>query len=167
MRRFRQQLPSEAAVGVLEKGTNGVLSLIDSDGEPYGVPVSYVFDRDGYIYFHSAIQGHKIDCIRAEPRCSFCVVDQDHIVPGEFTTYFRSVILFGTIRVLEDDEEKRSAIEKLTLKYAPESSPERRAAAIDREWDRLCMWEFQVEHMSGKEAIELVKKGKGVGNQFD
>lgn len=115
---------------------------------------------DGRLYFHCARSGHKLDILAENAKASFCVIDQDEIKPEELTTYFRSVILFGTVRILEDDEEKRSAIEKLTLKYAPESSPERRAAAIDREWDRLCMLEFQVEHMSGKEAIELVKLKK-------
>ena len=88
-----------------------------------------------------------------------------------FTLHYAVALYSSIIRFVYEylklDEEKRNAIEKLTLKYAPESSPERRAAAIDREWDRLCMLEFQGEHMSGKEAIELVKKGKEAENQFD
>ena len=61
---------------------------------------------------------------------------------------------------MEDDAEKRSAIEVLARKYAPEDNDENRAAAIDREWKPLCMLEMTVEHLSGKEAIELVKLKK-------
>ncbi len=154
MRRSRQQLPSEAAVGVLEKGTNGVLSLIDSDGEPYGVPVSYVFDRDGYIYFHSAIQGHKIDCIRAEPRCSFCVVDQDHIVPGEFTTYFRSVIASGCVEIISDTEGILKGLRLLCGKYSPGIDP---SAEIERCLGHVSILRMKILEISGKEAIELIR----------
>lgn len=166
LRRSRQALSPEECTAVLERGTSGVLALSDSQGQPYAVPLSFVY-MDGKLYFHCAKSGHKLDIMAENAKASFCVIDQDEIRPEELTTYFRSVILFGTIRVLEDDGEKRSAIEKLTLKYAPESSPEGRAAAIGREWSLLCMLEFHVEHMSGKEAIELVKKGKEAGKQFD
>ena len=113
---------------------------------------------DGKLYFHSAKAGNKIDAIRSCPKGSFCVIDQDHIVPEEYTTYFRSVIAFGTVRILEEDEEKRAAIEKLAVKYAPADSRENRDGAIDREWAPLCMLEMEVEHLSGKEAIELVRQ---------
>lgn len=124
---------------------------------PYAVPLSYVY-ADGKIYFHSAKSGHKVDAVRSCPRASFCVIDQDHIVPEEYTTYFRSVIAFGTVRILEEDGEKRAAIEKLAVKYAPADSRENRDSAIDREWAPLCMLEMEVEHLSGKEAIELVRQ---------
>ena len=46
MRRFKQLLPTEMSMEILISGTNGVLSLTDADGEPYGVPLSYVYDGD-------------------------------------------------------------------------------------------------------------------------
>ena len=91
-------------------------------------------------------------------KASFCVVDQDQIVPEEYTTYFRSVIAFGTVRILEDDNEKREAVRMLTVKYAPDDSEENREQAIEREWKPLCMLEMKIEHMTGKEAIELAVK---------
>ena len=157
MRRFKQALPPEECRAVLERGTSGVLALSGDGGWPYAVPLSYVY-ADGKLYFHSAKSGHKVDAIRSCPRASFCVIDQDHIVPEEYTTYFRSVIAFGTVRILEEDGEKRTAIEKLAVKYAPADSRENRDSAIDREWAPLCMLEMEVEHLSGKEAIELVRQ---------
>ena len=160
MRRKKQVLPQAEAEAVLRKGTSGVLSLAGDDGYPYGVPISYVY-ADGKLYFHSATSGHKLDAVRRNPKASFCVIDQDEIVPEEYTSYFRSVIAFGQIRILEDEQEKWAAIEKLALKYAPDSSAADREAAIRREWKPLCMLEMTVEHMTGKEAIELVRKRAG------
>ena len=79
-------------------------------------------------------------------------------MPEEYTTYFRSVIAFGTLRVLEEEREKRAAIEALAVKYAPADDPASRNRAIDREWTPLCMLEMAVEHLTGKEAIELVRQ---------
>lgn len=156
LRRKRQALSNEACAEILHRGTSGVLALSGDDGYPYAVPISYVYDGEK-LYFHSAKAGHKLDAILREPKASFCVIDQDQIVPEEYTTYFRSVIAFGRIRILEDAEEKRAAIEKLALKYAPDDSAENRRRAIDREWKPLCVLEMSIDHLSGKEAIELVK----------
>lgn len=159
MRRFNQALSPEDCAAVLDRGTSGVLALSGDEGYPYAVPISYVYDREaGALYFHSAKAGHKIDAVRRCAKASFCVIGQDRVVPEEYTTYFRSVIAFGTIRILEEDSEKRAAIEKLAVKYAPRDSIQNRDQAIDREWAPLCMLKMTVEHLTGKEAIELVRQ---------
>lgn len=86
------------------------------------------------------------------------MIDKDLVVPEEYTTYFRSVIAFGQIRIIEGDLEKRAAIEKLAIKYAPEDTAASRDHAINREWKPLCMLEMTIDHITGKEAIELVKE---------
>ena len=159
MRRKRQALPLERCEEVLRRGTSGVLALSGDEGYPYAVPISYCYDGSR-LYFHCAKEGHKLDAIRREPRASFCVIDQDQVVPEESTTYFRSVIVFGRVTVLEDDGAKRAAVEKLALKYAPADRAEHRREYIDREWAPLCMLEMTVDHMTGKEAVELVRARK-------
>lgn len=159
MRRKRQALPLERCEEVLRRGTSGVLALSGDGGYPYAVPISYCYDG-ARLYFHCAKEGHKLDAIRREPRASFCVIDQDQVVPEEYTTYFRSVIVFGRVTVLEDDGAKRAAVEKLALKYAPADRAEHRREYIDREWAPLCMLEMTVDHMTGKEAVELVRARK-------
>ena len=155
MRRKKQILTEEKAKEVLSSGTSGVLALLGDDDYPYAVPVSYVY-CGSKIYFHGAKSGHKIDAIKKCDKASFCVIDKDDVIPEEYTTYFRSVIAFGKIRIMEDESEMRKAIELLAEKYYPDSSKEERSIAIDREWKPLCMIEFSIEHLSGKEAIELV-----------
>lgn len=159
MRRFTQQLPDAAGEEILKSSTSGVLSVIGDSGYPYGVPLSYVYEN-GKIYFHCARSGHKLDAVKNNDKASFCVIAQDEIVPDKYTTCFRSVIAFGRVRVMEDENEVRHAIEILARRYNPADSTESRYSAIDRELDRLCMLEFQIEHMTGKEAIELVRRKK-------
>ena len=156
MRRKRQALSSEEISAVLNRGTSGVLALSGDNDYPYAVPISYVYDGEK-LYFHCAKSGHKLNAVQRNAKASFCVIDQDKIIPEEYTSYFRSVIVFGRIQVIKDEDKKWQAIEKLAVKYAPQDSDERRREAIDREWKPLCMLEMTIDHMSGKEAIELLK----------
>lgn len=157
MRLRKQELSRQKVADILHKGTSGVLALLGDNDYPYAVPISYVYD-DGKIYFHGAKSGHKIDAIQRTEKASFCVIDKDLVVPEEYTTYFRSVIAFGKIRVIEDDREKRAAIEKLAIKYAPEDTAANRDDAISRGGNLICMLEMKIDHITGKEAIGLVKE---------
>lgn len=155
MRRKKQELTKEKSLEILEKGSSGVLSLLGDEDYAYGVPISYVY-HDSKLYFHSATSGHKVDAVRKHEKVSFCVVDKDAVVPEEFTTYYRSVVVFGRARVIEGDEARRKALEILAAKYSPDHE-ESRLKEIDKELKHVCMIELQIEHMTGKEAIELVK----------
>lgn len=157
MRRRRQELSEDQCVAILNRGTCGVLAVLGDHGYPYAVPLSYIYDN-GKIFFHSAKNGHKIDAVTKDNKVSFCVTDKDQIMPVEYTTYFRSVIAFGRLRILQDETEKRAAIEKLAVRYAPADSAANRNHTIKQEWDAFCMLEMTIEHMTGKEAIELVKQ---------
>ena len=131
MRRKRQMLSEDDCKIILREGTSGVLALSGDDGYPYAVPLSYVYDGEK-IFFHCAKSGHKLDAIRRNPKASFCVIGQDKVVPEEYTTYYRSVIAFGTVRILEDDREKYDSVQEIALKYAPLDTEEQRRAAIER-----------------------------------
>lgn len=159
MRRKRQELSQKDCIEVVNKGTSGVLAVLGDDEYPYAVPLSYVYE-DSKLFFHCAKTGHKLDAIAKNSKVSFCIIDQDHVVPQEYTTYFRSVIIFGNARVLEDESEKRTALEKLAAKYSPDHE-EGRLQEIDKLFRQVCMVEITVDHMTGKESIELVRKNNG------
>lgn len=153
MRRKNQLLKDSESAQILKERTSGVLAVSGDGGYPYAVPLSYVY-ADGKIYFHCAKDGHKLDAIKRNDKVSFCVVDCDNVVPDEYTTYYRSVIVFGRARILSD-EEKRAPLEKLAAKYTPDDA-EGRKKEIERFFERVCMVEIEIEHMTGKEAKELV-----------
>ena len=156
MRRFRQQLSDDESVGILKKATSGTLALLGDNGYPYAVPISYVY-AEGKLYFHSALSGHKVDAIRNCDKASFCVIEQDNIHPKEFTTYFRSVIAFGRIHIVEDDAEKLSAARLLSERYNP-GDEEGFQKELEKGFARMLVIRFDIEHLTGKEAIELVRK---------
>ncbi len=147
----------EDSIAVLTRGTSGVLATAGDDGYPYAVPLSYVY-ADDKIYFHTAKTGHKMDAIARSEKVSFCVIDEDQIVPEAFTTYFRSVIAFGRARVLHDEEEKRAALLKLAKRYSPEETEEALMQEINGSFQAVAMVEISIDHLSGKEAIEFVKQ---------
>lgn len=152
MRRVRQLLPPEETEQILRNGKECVLALNGEDG-PYSVPVNYVIEGR-CVYFHSAKEGHKIDLMRKDSRVSLCVIDKDTVVPEEFTTYFRSVIAFGKAYFVENDDEKTRVLKLLCDKYCAGISP---TDEINRLLKAVAIIRIDIDHMTGKEAIELVR----------
>lgn len=154
MRRKKQELSTEETIAILQSCTSGVLAVSGDDGYPYAVPLSYAY-KDGKLFFHFAKAGHKLDGILKNNKVSFCVIETDHVVQETFTTHFRSAIVFGRARILTADSEKKYALECLVEKYSPDYISEGQSA-IEQEWDRVCVAEVQIEHMTGKAAIEII-----------
>ena len=155
MRRKRQQMPEPEAIAILERGSHGVLAVLGDGGYPYAVPISYVYE-DGKIYMHCAKSGHKLDAVRACEKASFCVVDQDEVVQAEFTSHYRSAIAFGRIREITDDAEKRRMVSLLARKYCPDLPQAEHDKAMERDWAPLNMLELTIEHLTAKQAKELI-----------
>ena len=153
MRRFKQQFSENECKEILNKSKSGVLAVIGDDGYPYAVPLSYVY-LNNKIYFHSAKEGHKIDALAKNNKVSFCVVTKDDVVPEELTTYFKSVIIFGKAKKLEGDELRNAAIQ-LGLKYYNNENAVKKE--VDAALNRMLSFEISIEHISGKQAKELIK----------
>ena len=156
MRRNRQQLAEEESIAILQKATAGTLALLGDNDYPYAVPISYVY-YDGKLYFHSAVTGHKVDAIRNYEKASFCVIDKDEVKPEIYTTFFRSVIAFGRIHIIEDETEKLAIARLLGNRYNPNQDESLRKE-IESGLSRMLAIRFDIEHLTGKEAIELVKQ---------
>ncbi len=71
--------------------------------------------------------------------------------------YFRSVIAFGRIHIIEDDTEKLETARMLGNRYNP-NQEEALQKELEKGLSRMLMIRFDIEHLTGKEAIELVKK---------
>lgn len=156
MRRKRQELGREEALAILDETTAGVLALIDEGGEPYAVPISFARVGD-VLYFHGAREGRKLDAMRHCDRASFCAIAQDEVVPEKFTTRFRSAVAFGTIRVVEEDDEARRGLWALAEKYNP-GDIEGATAEIEGAFARTCVFALDMDDLTAKEAIELVRE---------
>lgn len=155
MRRNKQLLSREDTIAVMNRCTNGILACLGDEDFPYAVPVSYVYYNEK-IYFHSAKTGHKIDAITKHPKVSFTVVDEDTIISEEYTTYFRSVIAFGKTRTVEGDE-WLAAFKALVEKYSGDQPEEAKHKEITG-CNQALLIAVDIEHITGKEAIEYVNK---------
>lgn len=160
MRRCRQQLTKEECVAILTNATSGTLALAGDNSYPYAVPISHVYSN-GKLYFHSAPTGHKIDAIKRCGKASFCAIAADEVHPSEFTTYFKSVIAFGRILIVEDNDEKLHAVKLLGERFNP-GDTEGLQKEMDKSYTNMLILRVDIEHLSGKEAIELTRNRKSV-----
>ena len=103
------------------------------------------------------MNGHKVDAIRKYDKASFCVIEQDEVHPEKYTTFFRSVIAFGRIHIIEDDTEKLETARMLGNRYNP-NQEEALQKELENSLSRMLMIRFDIEHLTGKEAIELMKQ---------
>ena len=155
MRRNNQALDRDECLRIFKTRENGVLALSGDNGYPYAVPLNYVY-ADEKLYFHCAIEGHKIDAIRSCDKASFCVIDADAVDREAYTTHFRSVIAFGRVHIVEDEEEKIRALVALGNGFCP-AAPEKTVMEIRGAISRTGIIEMTLEHISGKESGALAK----------
>ena len=156
MRRKGQQMSDDECIDILRNATSGTLAVLGDGGYPYAVPLSYVY-VDGKLFFHSALNGHKVDAIRNYDKASFCVIAQDNVQPQKYTTYYRSVIAFGHVHIIDNDEEKLQTARMLGIRYNPGDDGSLQKE-MEKGFSRMLMIRFDIEHLTGKEAIELKKR---------
>lgn len=118
MRRFKQQLSDSACIQVLKNEMRGVLAVIGDDDYPYTIPLSFYYSEDdNKIYFHGAGKGHKIDAIKKCDKASFCVHTDGVKVHDRIGLDFKSVVVFGRIKILEDREKTIDICKNLSEKF--------------------------------------------------
>lgn len=117
IRRTDRAIAESQTKAILEKGEFGVLSTASLDGQPYGVPINYSYTGD-VIYFHCAMEGHKLENLRKNTRVSFCVVGKTEVLPEKFSTRYESAIVFGNAFELTGDEKHKGLLE-IVKKYSP------------------------------------------------
>lgn len=149
MRRWKQQLSPEACIEVLKREPRGVLSMIGEDGYPYGIPMNHWYcEADGKLYFHGAKEGHKIDALRACDKVSYCVHDQGYRKEGEWSLNIQSVVVFGTIKPVEDEQKAVEICRSLSAKFTDD--PAYVEYELESGKNRLLCLELTPDHMTGK-----------------
>lgn len=147
MRRHKQELSQEECVDILINEPRGVLALLGDYDYPYALPMSHVY-VDGKIYFHGAMEGHKNDAVKNYDKASYCVMDKGVKNDDGWSYIFKSVIVFGRIRILTDEEEKIDKLTHLGDKFFP--SHQDTIDEISKLLHRTEVFEITIEHMTGK-----------------
>ena len=121
--RKNKQLSMEACIQLLKEETRGVLSVLGEDGYPYGMPMNHWYDEEnGKLYFHCGKAGHRLDALKKHDKVSFCVYDQGYRVAGEWAWNVKSVIVFGTMEIIDDMDQIVSITAKLSRKFTQDEA---------------------------------------------
>ena len=97
--------------------------MLGDNGYPYGVPIDHWYnDSDGKIYFHSGKEGHKVDAIRHCDKASFCIYDEGYRMDGDWALNIKNVIVFGRVRIVEDQAKAIELTRRLSFKYTSDAS---------------------------------------------
>lgn len=148
LRRKKQALNTDECTKVLIEQTRGVLSILADNGYPYGLPLNHWYDPNtNKIYFHGAKAGHKIDSIKVYNKVSYCVHDTGYKEPNDWAYHVKSVVVFGKISIVEDEELIYTICKNLVSKFTDD-------AYFKKEWDKasqsVCCLELTMDHISGK-----------------
>jgi len=147
LRREDRAISEEEAMAILNRVEYGVLSTVSENGKPYGVPLNFCI-VDNCIYFHSAVEGQKIDNIKQNKSVSFCTVGRTEILPDKFGTIYESVIVTGEVEeVFELD--KQRGLEGLLYKYSPDFIDQGKKY-IDTLRDKTRVFKITINSLSGK-----------------
>jgi nitroimidazol reductase NimA-like FMN-containing flavoprotein (pyridoxamine 5'-phosphate oxidase superfamily) len=147
IRRKDRALSRDDAFALLRQSEYGVLSLAGPDNQPYGVPLNFCV-LDDAVYFHSAVQGHKLENIAANSRVSFCVVGDTEVMPASFGTRYASAIVFGIAEEVFDADKHRGLVALLS-KYSAGFMDEGRKY-VEKMAPRVRVFRIRIERITGK-----------------
>jgi uncharacterized protein len=127
------------------------------DGRPFLTPSTFWFDEENQrIIFHSNIAGRIRSNLENNPRVCLEVSELGKLLPSnvalEFSLQYRSVVVFGTVRLVSDPREVRQVLYGLIRKYFPSMTPGQEFREItDKELRATSVYAVQIEEWSGKE----------------
>ncbi|HUH97200.1 MAG TPA: pyridoxamine 5'-phosphate oxidase family protein [Anaerolineales bacterium] len=127
------------------------------DDQPFVTPSIYFYDEaNARLIFHSNITGRLRANLERHPRVCLEVSELGRLLPSnvalEFSLQYRSVMVFGTARIIEDRAEKRRVLHQLIGKYFGELRPGADyRPATDQELKRTSVYEIKIESWSGKD----------------
>lgn len=127
------------------------------DEQPFLTPSTFWFDEEKHqIIFHSNIAGRIRSNIETNAKVCFEASEMGSLLPSnvalEFSLQYRSVLIYGTARLIHDPRELRRVLYGLIKKYFPHMTPGREFREItDKELRATSVYAIQIEEWSGKE----------------
>lgn len=149
MRRQKQAISREECLELLISETRGVLSVIGDNGYPYGVPINHYYDEEsGKLYFHGAKFGHRIDAVQQCDKVCYTVFDHGFRKEGDWALNVKSVIIFGRMRAVENEERAIELCRRLCYKFTDDE--DYIADEIRKFANATLVLELEIENMTGK-----------------
>ena len=154
MRRKDKLVDKNTGIELLKSCNYGILSVLGDDDYPYGLPINYAY-KDGFIYMHGFVDGHKLDAIAKHPKVCFTVVGDTEVLKKEVSTNFISVVAFGKAEVLlpPENEARQEAFVIIMDRFVP-NEKERTTAYIKENEAEASVIKIKIEHMTCKESVK-------------
>ena len=153
LQRKNKQISIEECIELLRKETRGVLSVLGDDDYPYGMPMNHWYnEEDGKIYFHCGKLGHRLDALRKCNKVSFCTYDSGYREDGDWALHVKSVIVFGTIEIIDDMDTIADITRKLSYKFTQDEEYIR--TEIEKYAKATLLLKLTPEHICGKQITE-------------
>lgn len=130
MRRKDRELTDRAGLEAILKAADVCRLAINTGGAPYIVPLNfgYAWDAGLVLYFHGAGAGRKWELLEKDPRVGFELDVGHELVDGEtacdWGMRYQSLVGSGRVRVVDEDSEKRSALDAIMSHYGFKGRPE-------------------------------------------
>jgi nitroimidazol reductase NimA-like FMN-containing flavoprotein (pyridoxamine 5'-phosphate oxidase superfamily) len=127
------------------------------DDQPFLTPTTFWYDEENHqIVFHSNVVGRIRSIIEANSKVCMEASELGKLLPSnvalEFSLQFRSVVVFGTARIINDPGEARKMLYGLISKYFPKMTAGREYREItDKELRATSVYAIKIEAWSGKE----------------
>ena len=153
LQRKNKQISMEECTELLKKETRGVLSVLGDDDYPYGMPMNHWYnEEDGKIYFHCGKSGHRLDALRKCNKVSFCTYDSGYREEGDWALHVKSVIVFGTMEIIDDMDTIADIARKLSYKFTQDE--EYICTEIEKYAKATLLLQLTPEHVCGKQITE-------------
>jgi nitroimidazol reductase NimA-like FMN-containing flavoprotein (pyridoxamine 5'-phosphate oxidase superfamily) len=153
----RQINNQDELIEILKQGTYAVISMCRNN-EPYIVTLNYGYDSDkNALYFHSGLQGLKIDFLRHNPNVCATVIEDKGYRMNDCDHKYRSVVFWGKMSIVKNLEEKEQGIEVILnhLENNPEKIRERFLKTEER-YHNVTILRLDIRELTGKS--NLVQK---------
>ncbi len=137
---------------IIEKGLYAVISMCRNNS-PYIVTLNYGYDKEkNALYFHSALEGLKLEYINENPRVSGTVIEDRGYMMGKCDHSYRSAVFYGKMYNIEDLEEKIHGME-IMLHHLEDDPDDVRARILKNKdrYNKVSILRLDIEEISGKE----------------
>ncbi len=154
MNRIDREIRNTEELSRILKNGKYITIALCRDNEPYIVTLSYGYDeRNSCLYFHAALKGLKLDFIKANPNvCGTIIQDLGYIV-SKCKHHFSSLVLWGKMMIVSDDNEKREALRVLIRHLEPDPEPMiDKIIGDENAFSIITILKLNIEKMTGKRA---------------
>lgn len=137
---------------ILKKGKYTTIGFV-GDEYPYVVTLSYGYDQaNARIYFHCALKGQKIDYLTKNPNVCATVIEDKGYVKDFCEHKYSSLIIRGSIRVVDELNEKKHGLDIL-LNHLEENPDPIKARNIkdDKSYNSVCILCLDIHDITGKQ----------------